>query len=91
MAVKSQKIINEDGTKETLILSSDDDKLLVLDKNYVIANHNTKKESMVAKKFKGSILGSEIGFKSKGFTSVAILSSVIAVAALLLLYFAWRF
>lgn len=91
MSVKSKQITNDNGSKETIILSSEDEREVSLGSNYVLANHNFKKESKLAKKFKGSILGSDIGIKSNGFTSVAILSTVIAVSVLLVLYFAWRF
>ena len=62
-----------------------------LAKNYTLSNHKTKKESRLAKKFKGSILGADIGVKSSGFSSVAILATVIALAAALVMYFIWRF
>ena len=50
-----------------------------------------KKESKLARKFKGSILGADIGVKSGGFSNVAILASVIAVGVILIMYFMWRF
>ena len=58
---------------------------------YAIANHNKKKESKFAQRFKGTILGADIGVKSGGFTSVAILATLIAVSAILIMYFLWRF
>ena len=91
MSVKTKEIINDDGTKEKIILSSDDNQELSIKGPYVLANHKKKKESQIAKKFKGTILGADIGVKSGGFTNVAILATVIAVSALLILFFIWRF
>lgn len=87
----SREIKNEDGTSETLSISSEDHYDLKLDKNYVIANHRDKVESKIAKKFKSSILGSDIGIKSGGFSSVAILATVISLSAILVMYFMWKF
>ena len=50
-----------------------------------------KKVSKLAEKFKGSILGADIGVKSGGFSTIAILATVIALAVLAALYFIWRF
>ena len=90
MSVKSKEIINNDGSKEKIILTSEDDKELNIKGPFVLANHNQKKESKIAKKFKGTILGADIGVKSGGFTNVAILATVIAVSASLVLFFLWR-
>ena len=90
MAV-SKEIINDDGTKETVVVSSEDDKELNIKGPFVLANHNKRKESRLVQKFKGTIFGADIGIKSGGFTSVAILATVIAVSTLLIMYFLWRF
>ena len=81
----------DEGRKETLVASSNDNYSIKLDKNYKLANHKEKKESKIAKKFKGSILGADIGVKSGGFSTIAILATVIALAALAIIYFMWRF
>ena len=57
----------------------------------LIADSSDNYEVKLAKKFKGSILGADIGVKSSGFSSVAILATVIALAAALVMYFIWRF
>ena len=90
MAV-SKEIINDDGTKETVMISSEDNRELNINGPLVLANHNKKKESRLVQKFKGTIFGADIGIKSGGFTSVAILATVIAVSTLLIMYFLWRF
>lgn len=82
---------NEDGTKETIIITSNDDHALNLNQTYKLANHNFRKENKFVKKFKGSILGSDIGVKSRGFSNVAILATIIAVGVLCMMYFLWRF
>ena len=87
----SKSFKNHDGSEETLMINSSDNYSLRLDKNYKLANHTMKKESKLARKFKGSILGADIGVKSGGFSNVAILASVIAVGVILIMYFMWRF
>ena len=86
----SKSFVNEEGENETLVASSDDNYQVKLG-NYTISNHQTKKESRLARKFKGTIFGSDIGIRSKGFSNIAILATVIALAVLALLYFSWRF
>lgn len=87
----SKSFTSEEGNQETVVMSSSDNYKLKLDKTYTIANHERPKESAFATKFKGSILGADIGVKSGGFTSVAILATVIAVGAIAIMYFLWRF
>ena len=87
----SKKYVNDDGVEETVVADSNDNYEVKLDGNYTLSNHKEKKESRLAKKFKGSILGADIGVKSSGFSSVAILATVIALAAAIIMYFIWRF
>lgn len=87
----SKDIINDDGTEETILISSNDNYTLNMFKNYSIANHKVKKESKFTKKFKNSLLGSDIGIKSSGFSNVAILATIIAIGAICIMYFLWRF
>ena len=87
----SKEFINDEGKEETLVISSNDSYKLNMQKTYRLANKKEEKQSMLAKKFKGSILGTDIGIKSGGFTNVAILATVIALAAILIMYFSWRF
>ena len=84
-------IKNEDGTEETIVITSNDNRTLDLTKTYKLANHKEKKESKLAQKFKNSILGTDIGIKSAGFSNVAILATIIAIATLCIMYFLWRF
>jgi len=87
----SKDIINDDGTEDTIIISSNDDYTLNMTRNYSIANHKVKKESKFTRKFKSSLLGSDIGIKSSGFSNVAILATIIAVGVFCVMYFLWRF
>ena len=86
----SKSFVDDDGQNETMIASSDDNYQVKLGK-YTLSNHEAKKESRLARKFKGTILGADIGVKSSGFSSIAILATVIALAVLAVLYFIWRF
>ena len=86
-----RNIKNEDGTEETLVFTSTDNYQINTNQTYKLANHKEKKESKLAKKFKGSILGTDIGYKSSGFSNVAILATIIALGTLCVMYFLWRF
>ena len=81
----------EDGSVETMIANSSDEYKLQLDKKYVLVNRKKKKESKLVKKFKNSLIGADIGVKSSGFSSIAILAVVVALAAFAIIYFMWRF
>ena len=84
-------IKNEDGTEETLVMTSNDNRTLDLTKTYKLANHTQKKENKLVSKFKNSVLGSDIGIKSGGFSNIAILATIIAIGTLCVMYFLWRF
>ena len=86
-----RNIKNEDGTEETIVITSNDNHKLNLNQTYKLANHKTKKESKLAKKFKNSILGADIGVTSPGFSNVAFLATVIALGSIFVLYLLWRF
>ena len=86
----SKNYVNDEGNEETFVASSNDNYKVKLD-NYTLSNEKLKKESKLAKKFKESILGTDIGVKSGGFSTIAVLATVIALAVLVTLYFIWRF
>lgn len=83
---------NEDGSIETLLITSNDNYSLNLNtKNtYKLANRTQKKENKLTNAFKNSILGTDIGINSEGFSHIAILSTIIAVGALCIMYLFWR-
>jgi len=83
-------IKNEDGTIETLVITSNDKYALNLNKTYKLANYNQKKENKFISKFKNSILGSEIGVKAEGFSNVAILATIIAIGTVCIMYLLWK-
>ena len=87
----SRNLINEDGTEETIVMNSTDNYNLGMNGSYKLVNKTEEKESKLAKKFKNSVLGADIGIKSAGFSNVAILATVIALGAILIMYFSWRF
>ena len=68
----NKNFVDDEGKNETIIATSNDDYKLNMDKKYTLANHTEKKRSRLAEKFKGSILGADIGVKSSGFSTVAI-------------------
>ena len=47
-----KNIHNEDGTEETIVITSTDNRILNLNQTYKLANQTKKKESKLAKKFK---------------------------------------
>ncbi len=87
----SKSYMNEEGKKETVVANSQDNYHIKLNGNYKLANHNNKKENKFVKRFKGSLLGTDIGVKSGGFSSIAILATVIAISVIAIMYFLWRF
>lgn len=86
-----RNIQNADGTIDTLIISSNDNNSpLDTNKTYKLANYTSKKVNKLTTMYKNSILGSDIGINSKGFTHIAILSSIIAIASISILYILFR-
>ena len=84
-------IKNVDGTIDTLIISSNDNTYpLDVNKTYKLANSTYKKENRFVNAYKNSILGAEIGVKSEGFSTIAILATIIAIGAFSTMYFFCR-
>lgn len=86
----NKKIQNEDGSKDTILITGDDSIKVAISNNYTLANYK-KKASTFTNKFKNSIFGSDIGVKSSGFSSITILATVIAVSVTLLLFLMWKY
>lgn len=82
---------NSDGTEEKIVASSSDNYDLNMKETYTLANRKGFKQNKLGEKFKNSALGTDIGIHSQGFTSVAILATVIAIGALAIMYFFWKF
>ena len=87
----SKKIMNDEGKEETIVATSNDNYDVNLKGSYTLVGKKEKKVSKLVERFKGSILGADIGVKSGGFSTIAILATVIALAVLAALYFIWRF
>lgn len=86
-----RSIQNIDGTTETIIISSTNNKSpLDLTKTYKLANYTSKKNNKLKTIYKNSIFGTDIGINSEGFTHIAILSSIIAIASISILYILFR-
>lgn len=81
---------NDDGSVETLLITSNDNYVLNMNKTYKLANHTQKKENKLTKAFKNSILGADIGVNTEGFSHVAILSTIVAVGTLCVMYLFWK-
>jgi len=83
---------NEDGSIETLLITSNDNYNLNLNTNntYKLANRTQKKENKLTNNFRNSILGTDIGINSEGFSHIAILSTIIAVGAFCIMYLFWK-
>ena len=90
MNIIEKEIKNTDGTRETLVITSNDNYNLNLKGTYKLANYNTKKESKFINKFKNSILGAEIGVRAEGFSNIAILATIIAIASICIMYIFFR-
>ena len=80
----------QDGTVETLLITSNDNYTLNMKGTYKLANRPVKTENKLVSSFKNSILGSDIGVNSEGFSHIAILSTLIAVGALCIMYLFWK-
>lgn len=80
-------IKNNDGTIETILIKSNDNyKTLDINKTYKLVKETKNKESKVTNSFKNSILGAEIGLKAEGFSTIAILATIIAVGMFCMMY-----
>lgn len=79
-----KNIKNNDGSIETILIKSNDNyKILDINKTYKLIKD---KENKITNTFKNSILGSEIGIKAEGFSTIAILATIIAVGMFFIMY-----
>ena len=82
-----KELRNSDGTIDMLVITSDDNYQVKLDKNYTLVGYAGNK---MYDKFKNSILGADIGVKSNGFVSTILLSTLLAISVLVIMYFSFR-
>ena len=85
----NREITNSDGTKDIIMIESNDNYKVNLNGKYKLANCYINEKSF-SNKFKNSIFGADIGVKSQGFGSVLTLSLIIALGTMITLYFMWR-
>ena len=85
-----REINNEDGSIDTLSISSKDNYTLNMPKTYILANHIQRKENKLVSAYKNSILGAEIGVKAEGFSNITILATIIAIGAFCTMYLFFR-
>ena len=74
----------------TLEITSCDNYIVKLPTSYKLVKTATKKENKIINGFKNSILGTDIGIHSEGFSYIAILSTLLAVGAFITMYISWR-
>ena len=77
-------IKNSDGSIDKIIATSNDNKNIMIDKNYKLVKFSNKKA------FKDTLLGSDIGIHSSGFINVSIISTLIAISTVILMYISFR-
>lgn len=86
-AKKEGNIVEKDFTIE---LTSNDNYILNMPKSYKLYRASTQKENKLLNGFKNSILGMDIGINSEGFSYIAILATLLAVASLIIMYILFR-
>ena len=74
----------------TIELTSNDNYILNMPKSYKLYRASTQKENKLLNGFKNSILGMDIGINSEGFSYIAILATLLAVASLIIMYILFR-
>ena len=77
-------IKNNDGSVDRIIATSNDNRNIMIGKEYKLVKFSNKKA------FKDTLLGSDIGVHSSGFINITIMSTVIAIATLVLMYISFR-
>ena len=87
MKTISKMLNNRDGSVDKIIISSNDNFKVRLNKKYVLVGYEGNK---YVDKFKNSILGMNIGINSYGFASMMIISSLLAIAIFMGMYLAFR-
>ncbi len=83
----SKMLNNRDGSVDKVIISSNDNNKVKLNKKYVLVGYEGNK---YVDNFKNSIFGMDIGVNSNGFASIMIISTLIAIASFIGMYLAFR-
>jgi len=74
----------------SLEITSCDNYIVKMPTSYKLIKTATKKENKIVNSFKNSILGTDIGINSEGFSYIAILATILAVGAFITMYLSWR-
>ena len=70
-----------------LQITSNDNYILNMPTSYKLVKPITNK---AVNNFKNSILGTDIGINSEGFSYIAILATILAIGALITMYISWK-
>ena len=71
-------------------LTSTDNYTLNMPKSYKLYGAPKQKENKITNNFKNSIFGMDIGINSEGFSYIAILATLLAIATLIVMYITLR-
>lgn len=80
-----KEIKNKDNSVDIVFAKSSDNYIVIINDNYKLIRFNNSKST-----FKNSILGTDIGIHSKGFTSVVAISIIIAVGLMAIMLINFR-
>ena len=87
MKTISKMLNNRDGSVDKVIISSNDNYKVNLNKKYVLVGYQGNK---YVDNFKNSIFGMDIGVNSNGFASIMLVSTLLAIATFIGMYLAFR-
>ena len=79
-----KNITESDGTIKTIQITSNDNHTINLTKKYKL--DKKIQENKIVTAYKNSIFGIDIGINSEGFTTIAILSTLIAIGTICIMY-----
>ena len=83
--------VDERGNKSEMIISSNNEEKITLKPNYKLQRPESDNKYM-KKGAKGKgVFTSDIGHKSEGFAPIFTLALIIAISAIAIAYFMWRF
>lgn len=78
-------IKNDDGSTDTLVISSNDSHKININKNFKISNNYHKNNI-----FKKSILATDIGFNNNMFAYILLTSLVMVIFGIVIMFYNYR-
>ena len=87
MKTISKMLNNRNGSVDKVLISSNDNQMINLNKKYVLVGYEGNK---YVDNFKNSIIGTDIGINSNGFASIMIISTLLAIATIVGMYLIFR-